>query len=150
MPTLKDPRQEMFAQHLATGKGTPESYVLAGYQRKDLSSQPWRTKALPRVRARVRELQEQYAADHGVSVGVILAELEAARENAKAQGNPGAEVAAVMGKAKLLGMLVDKTEDVTQRKPALLPTKKTEMTESEWRKMVGLPAANGAGNGRVH
>lgn len=150
MPTLNDPRQEMFAQHLASGKGTSEAYVLAGYKRKELSSQPWRTKALPRVKARIRELQQQYAADHGVTVGVILAELEAARENAKAQNNPGAEVAAIMGKAKLLGMLVDKTEDVTQRKPALLPTKKTEMSESEWRKMVGLPATNGAGNGRVH
>ena len=146
---LPDPRQEMFAQFRAAGKGVIEAYALAGYRNKG-QTLPYRTNQLPKVRARIRELQQGYAADHGVTVGSILAELEAARENAKAMGNTAAEVAAVMGKAKVCGFLVDKVDDVSQRKPALIPTNKVEMTEQQWQEMVGLRATNGTGNGKAH
>jgi hypothetical protein len=33
-------------------------------------------------------------------------------------------------------LLVEKVEDLTVRKPSLIPTKATEMTEKEWLKMV--------------
>ena len=47
-----------------------------------------------------------------------------------------AAIAAIMGKGKLLGLLVEKIEDLTVRKPSLIPTKATEMSEAEWLKMV--------------
>ncbi|RJT38686.1 hypothetical protein D3227_15575 [Mesorhizobium waimense] len=46
---------------------------------------------------------------------------------------PAAGVAAIMGKARLLGLVVDKTEVATViRKPARSPTTDTRMSLEEW------------------
>jgi hypothetical protein len=47
---------------------------------------------------------------HEVTVDSLLTELEEARLNAKATKQPSSEVTAIMGKAKLAGLLVDKQE----------------------------------------
>ncbi len=47
---------------------------------------------------------------HEVTVDSLLTELEEARLNAKTTKQPGAEISAVMGKAKLTGLLVDRQE----------------------------------------
>jgi phage terminase small subunit len=139
-----DLRQEQFCLFVASGSTKVEAWLNAGYSPDNKVTGPWRLLKLPRIMKRIRELQARFAAEHGVTVGVVLAELDAAREHARKVGNPSAEVAAVMGKAKLLGYLVEKIEDVTQRKPSLIPTRATEMSEAAWLKMVAshLPGAH--------
>lgn len=46
-----------------------------------------------------------------------------------------AAVAATMGAAKLLGLVIDRSEVLhAKAKPALLPTKELELSEDEWRR----------------
>jgi hypothetical protein len=58
----------------------------------------------------LRELQERTAAKAEVTRDSILAELEEARVMAKKNGQPAAAVSASMGKAKLVGLVVDRKE----------------------------------------
>jgi hypothetical protein len=58
----------------------------------------------------LRELQEVTAAKAEVTRESILAELEEARLMAKDNGQPAAAVSASMGKAKLVGLVVDRKE----------------------------------------
>lgn len=64
------------------------------------------------VAVRVKELQAAHIERHEITVDDLLRELEEARTAASNQEKPqaAAMVAATMGKAKLLGMLTDKTE----------------------------------------
>lgn len=152
------PRQQAFCLLVASGVPITEAWVSSGHSKKIAHVQPWRTLQNPSIRAKIRAYQDQFAKDHGITVGSLLAELELTRCRAIALGQYAAAATATMGKAKLLGFLVDRIEDVTQRKPSLIPTKATEMTEQAWQKMVqnhmpGLNTVggtNGSGNGQAH
>lgn len=63
----------------------------------------------------------------------MVADLEDMRKLAIACKSPAAGVAVVMGKAKLLGLIVDKAEvDAVVRKPARSLTDETHMSLEEW------------------
>lgn len=64
------------------------------------------------VRARVEQLQSKAVERHEITVDDLIRELEEARTAASNQEKPqaAAMVAATLGKAKLLGLLTDKTE----------------------------------------
>ena len=64
----------------------------------------------PKVKARIWELQTQIARRSAVTLDTLLDDLEAARERAHELGQPSAAIAATMGKARLLGLLVDRKE----------------------------------------
>ena len=64
----------------------------------------------PKVRARLAEIQGAHQVRHNVTVDSITAELEEARRLAIANGQTSAAVQASMGKAKLHGLLVDRSE----------------------------------------
>ena len=64
----------------------------------------------PKVKARIWELQTQIARRSAVTLDTLLDDLEAARERAHELGQPSAAIAATMGKARLLGLLVDRRE----------------------------------------
>ena len=65
-----------------------------------------------KVATRVQELRAAHVERHEITVDDLIRELEEARSIAMAgeRQQPAAMVAATMGKAKLLGMLTDKTE----------------------------------------
>jgi hypothetical protein len=63
-----------------------------------------------KVAARVAELRAAHAARHDITVDDLVDELQEARALAIKRENPSAAVAATMGKAKLLGLVVDKGE----------------------------------------
>ncbi len=72
------------------------------------------------VKARVAELQAEHRAAHGVTIEGLTEDLELARNLAHEQGQAGAAVSAILGTAKLHGLLIDKskvetstTEDMT-------------------------------------
>jgi hypothetical protein len=68
----------------------------------------------------------------------IVRKLERAYDVALGVDPPqtGGAVAAAMGIAKLLGLVVDRSEvNITRNKPAPVPTKVLELDEASWRRM---------------
>jgi len=111
MPPLDNPRWERFAQELAKGQSQTGAYLAAGYRGdKSPATAASRLSTNVKVAARLRELQERTAAKAEVTRDSILAELEEARVMAKKNGQSAAAVSASMGKAKLVGLLVDRKE----------------------------------------
>lgn len=108
MPILDNQRHEAFARGLAEGLSLVDAYERAGYRRNDGNSA--RLKGDDRIRARVAELQQMAAQTTSVTVESITAELDEAKKFAKEVGAASAFVTAIMGKAKLNGLLIDKTE----------------------------------------
>ena len=108
MPALRNPRREKFAHELAAGHSAAEAYERAGY--KPNYGNCIRLKGNERVAARVAEIQYAGAAQAEVSIASVLAELETARLLALKHGQASAAVAATMGKAKILGLIIDRRE----------------------------------------
>lgn len=65
-----------------------------------------------KVLVRIDELKESHRQRHNITVDDLIEELEQARQTALAAESPqsSAAVAATMGKAKLLGLIIDKAE----------------------------------------
>jgi phage terminase small subunit len=69
MPVLENPRHELFAEELATGKSASEAYALAGFRpsRKNAS----RLRANEDVTARVTELQAVAARSTAITIETL-------------------------------------------------------------------------------
>jgi hypothetical protein len=107
MPVLRNARREKFAQEIAKGKTATAAMAAAGY------SDPRNSTRLTKndeIRRRIEELKERGAARAEVSIASVLGELEEARTFAKEKSNPSAMVSATMGKAKILGLIIDRRE----------------------------------------
>jgi phage terminase small subunit len=109
MPPIPNTRHEAFAQALAKGKSAAEAYTEAGYKGDRTAASRLSTNV--NVKARVAELQGRAAQKAIVTIETIAAELEEARLLAMHEdvANPSAAVSASMGKAKLFGLLIDKS-----------------------------------------
>jgi phage terminase small subunit len=107
MPVLPNQRHEAFAQALAKGKSASEAMTAAGY-RTDRGNAS-RLTANDSIRQRVAELQAKGAEKAVVTIDSLAAELDEARGIAKTEKQPNAMVQATMGKAKLFGLIIDKT-----------------------------------------
>ena len=110
MPVLDNARHEAFAQHLAKGLSASEAYVKAGYKANDGNAAT--LKGNQRVKARVAELQAKAAERTVVTVEDIAKQLDEDRAFARKSGAAAAAVSATLGKAKVLGLIVDKAENV--------------------------------------
>jgi hypothetical protein len=120
MPALQNPRHERYAQlifeGLTNGESKPYSqsraYIAAGYTARDTdrnhrSAQASSSRLLSRVIHRVRELQAQAAERTQETAEKCVQELNQLRRDAHSDKAYGAAVAAVMGKAKILNLIVD-------------------------------------------
>jgi phage terminase small subunit len=128
MPVLRNPRHEAFARAIFRGIFEPDlyptqgaAYAAAGYTSRNIgkpggSAEAAASQLLKKVKIldRVRELQAQAADQVKETIDKCVAELNEDRRDAKAQGQHSAAISAVMGKAKLLGLVTDKHEDVTK------------------------------------
>jgi hypothetical protein len=128
MPALKNLRHEAFAQAIFRGIFEPDlyptqgaAYAAAGYTSRNIgkpggSAEAAASQLLKKVKIldRVRELQAQAADQVKETIDKCVAELNEDRRDAKAQGQHSAAISAVMGKAKLLGLITDK-QDTTVR-----------------------------------
>jgi hypothetical protein len=121
MPILSNPRHEAFARAIFATTCDPKlypthghAYNAAGYRARD----PGKAGGSAEVNAcnllkktkiaeRVRELQEQAAERTGESADKCVQELNQLRKDAHADKAYGPAVAAVMGKAKILNLVVD-------------------------------------------
>ena len=108
MPTLQTPRREKYAQELASGKSATEAYERAGYAKN--SGNCIRLKANESVATRLAELQHGGAERAVVTVASLVADLEDDRQLARALGQLGPAVSASMGKARILGLIIDRRE----------------------------------------
>jgi phage terminase small subunit len=127
MPALKNPRHEAFAQAIFSGivdaKGgahsQAEAYRRAGYNvTNGNSARACASRLLTfanGIGERIKELQD-LAAEHALeSADKCVQELNQLRRDAHSDKAYGPAVSAVMGKAKLLGLVTDKHEDVTSK-----------------------------------
>ena len=75
-----------------------------------------------KVATRVQELRAAHVERHEITVDDLIRELEEARSIAMAgeRQQPAAMVAASMGKAKLLGLIVDKAENKNDNRTTVL------------------------------
>lgn len=108
MPVLKNARHEKFAQALAKGKTADEAYQLAGFKPHRGNASTLR--ANQNISSRVAEIQGRAAERTAVTIQSLTDELNEIKAAAVEAGQHSAALGAVMGKAKLHGLLVDKKQ----------------------------------------
>jgi phage terminase small subunit len=120
MPALKNPRHEAFARaYLELGIAC-EAYGAAGYRARakasrNLRASPQHVNASrllrqAKVAQRLLELAAMAANRNNVTVDSLLQELDEARSHAAGIGQPAAMVQATMGKARITGHIVNRSE----------------------------------------
>ena len=128
MPVLKNPRHEAFARAIFATTCDPKlypthghAYNAAGYRARDAGKAGGSAEVnacnllkKTKIAERVCEFQAQAAEHAKETLEKCVAELNEDRRDAKAQGQHSAAISAVMGKAKLLGLVTEKHEDVTK------------------------------------
>lgn len=105
---LKNERHERFAQELAKGTLQKEAYALAGFSGGEQHAS--RCAARGDVRARVAEILQRAATKVEITVADIARQLDEDRTFAREKLAPAAAVSATLGKAKVLGLIVDRQE----------------------------------------
>lgn len=109
---LKNARHERFAQELAKGKSKFGAYKAAGYSADRGAAV--RLSANASIGKRVAALKAKAAEKIIVTVADIAQQLDEDREFARELESASAAVSATMGKAKVLGLLEDRTKvDIT-------------------------------------
>ncbi len=115
---IKDmtPKQEQFARlYVETGNASEayrQAYNTDNMKPETVTNEAYKLLQDPDISAMVDGLKEEARQRHVVTVDDLLHELEQARAAALAAPTPqsSAAVSATMGKAKMLGLLVDKAE----------------------------------------
>jgi len=127
MSALANPRHERFARAIVIGLGTPnregyshgKAYKRAGYLSSNRNSADAAASRLLRkvkpILDRVRELQAQAAHDLKETPETIALELNQIKDEARADKAHAAAVSAILGKAKVLGLIVDRHQDATPK-----------------------------------
>ncbi|MEO8685610.1 MAG: terminase small subunit [Devosia sp.] len=138
-------RQERFCHGLAEGLAQSRAYIEAGYTARGNAAEVEASKMvrLPKVAARIAELQAKAARRSEITVDDLVADLNDMLKLAIDIKNPAAGVSAIMGKAKLLGLIVDKAEVAsTLRRPMREPTEVKQMSLEEWQAKFAPKRAN--------
>ncbi len=115
---LSNAQWEKFACSVAEGMAIGAAYEAAGYATTGNASEVNGCRLLkrPEVAERIRELQALAVERTGETIEKITGELNDAFKMAKEEGRPDRMVAASMAKAKLNGLIVEKSEStVTHR-----------------------------------
>lgn len=120
------PKQESFCQKFIELGNASEAYRQSyNCERMKTSTINSRAKELRKdgpITARIDELQADHRERHDWTVDDAIIELEEARQVAKQEAAASAMVAATMGKAKVLGLLVDKKEHAGADGAELFPS----------------------------
>jgi len=110
------PKQEHFARlYVETGNASEayrQAYNAENMKPETVTNEAYKLLQSPDISAMVDDLKAEARQRHRVTVDDLLHELEQARAAALAAPTPksSAAVSATMGKAKMLGLLVDKAE----------------------------------------
>jgi phage terminase small subunit len=114
MPALKNPRHERFAQAVVRAVDAATAYRNAGYDSKRVAAEAGASRLLRNaaVTARIAELRTTPVAPitvADVTTTNTINEFEEARRLAIEKGQASAAVTATMAKAKLAGLLAEKS-----------------------------------------
>ena len=107
-------KQARFKDEYLIDNNATQAAIRAGYSKKTAKSQGQRLLTNVDIAAAIKAGQKDIAKRNGLTIDDILDELEKARKIAKEEGKGAPMVAASMGKAKLLGLIVDKAETKTE------------------------------------
>lgn len=117
------PKQEAFAQaYVETGNASEayrRAYNAEKFKPESVNVNASKLLADAKVSQRVEQLRADLAERHKITVDDLIAELEEARGIALTAAKPqsAAAVSATLGKAKLLGLLVDRIDASVAMKP---------------------------------
>lgn len=125
--SLENARWEKFAQNCVKGMSQDEAYVEAGFKRN--SGNANRLAQRPEVVARIAFLQSRAAERALITADDIARQLDADRDFARAEKQAGAAVSATMGKAKVLGLIIERHRHAIKNVD--------EMNEDELRQFLG-------------
>lgn len=108
---LKD-KQARFVEEYLIDSNATQAAIRAGYSEKSAYSIAGENMKKPEIVDAIAKGRAEIAKRNGLTIDDIIKELEEARTAALTAESPqsSAAVAATMGKAKVLGMLVDKSE----------------------------------------
>jgi hypothetical protein len=109
MGILPNPRHEHFAQLLAQGETVVEAHTKAGYKRNRGNASTLANQEI--ILKRVAELQDKATKRHDVTVDTITDELNKAIADAFANNQPNHAIQGIQAKAKLHGLMVDRTQN---------------------------------------
>ena len=104
-------KQECFVQNLVAQGMNATAYKAAGCTGKtEATARAGASELLtnPNVASRISELQRLAARRHAKTVDTLVANLDQLRDLAIENGQTAAGVAAVMGAAKILGLIIDR------------------------------------------
>ena len=118
------PKQEAFCYGYVETGNASEAYRQA-YNAEKMRPDTVNNKAYGllqkgEIRARLDELRAEHKKRHEITVDTLVAELEEARKLAFETDKAAAAVSATMGKAKLLGLVVDKQETAITQAPTIV------------------------------
>lgn len=142
---IKDmtPKQEQFARlYVETGNASEayrQAYNADNMKPETVTNEAYKLLQDPDISAMVDGLKEEARQRHAVTVDDLLHELEQARAAALAAPTPqsSAAVSATMGKAKMLGLLVDKAEIKAEAEVSTKQEKYTPpLTDDEMRQVM--------------
>ena len=102
---------ERFISEFLVDGNAKQSAIKAGYSAKTAESKGSALTKDPLIAAAIKAGQADIGKRNSLTIDDILDELEEARKIAKEEGKGAPMVAASMGKAKLLGLIIDKTEN---------------------------------------
>ena len=108
LPPLPNWKHELFALELSKGVDATQAYVNAGYKRNFGNASALKSKQ--KVQARLAELKGELTSSSKVTAESLVRELDEIRSLAVTAGQQSAAVQAVMGKAKILGLVIDRRE----------------------------------------
>jgi phage terminase small subunit len=137
MPTLANPRHEIFAQELAKGKTADEAYQLAGYAKNNGNC--IRLKGNERIKVRIVELLEQGAVRTLITVETLTQMFLEDRALARKLGQAAAAKGATDSLAKLHGFYIERSE---RGAPGDFDRMTDEQLEAEILKALPLVASN--------
>lgn len=139
MPALQNARHEGFARAVARGEPASRAYSsiyhVTGNNAEAAGSRLLRN---VKVANRIAELKGAAAKKTVKTVESLVADLDEAIELARRTNNPSGMTAAILGQAKLLGLMAPQQLEILH-KPAPLPTRILEMSELEWREQFSFP-----------
>ncbi len=112
-------KQQNFCHAYLECEGNQSAAYRQAYNAGNMSAEAIRVEASllmdnPNVAIMIESLQSKARERHETTVDSLTEKLRESYQDAKTNGQTSVQVAAVMGEAKLHGLLVDKTEDVTK------------------------------------
>ena len=118
------PKQEKFCQvYIETGNASEayrQAYNTEKMKPESVNSKGYQLLQQVQITARLDELRAEHKKRHEITVDTLVAELEEARKLAFETEKAAAAVQATMGKAKLLGLVVEKQETNVVQPPKII------------------------------